>query len=701
MDRARESAIDVAPLTVARLGRALRRPPRYLVGRAIEAARHRTLRPWSRVYPRLLTDRALLGVLGARDVDELWRVLASQPFFIAEADRARYLSGVIASRDEIVRRADAALRHEFDLLGSGPRQLGTPLPWHTDFKTGRQWPLAYCRDIEYNELDRPSDVKVPWELSRCQHFTSLGQAYWFTGDERYAAEFVAETTDWIETNPFSIGINWACAMDVALRAVSWIWGFSFFAGADACRDRRFRSRFLRALYLHGEFIVRHLEKADLNGNHYLCDGVGLVFLGCFFDRARAARRWLGLGRSIVEDEIFVQTTADGVDFELSTAYHRLVLEAFLTAYLLLERRGAAPRRECWTRLERMCEFVAAYTKPDGLTPLVGDADDGRIQILGTQRTNDHRYLLSSAAIVFNRGDFKSAAGHCWEETSWLLGPDAPDRFARIADGKAPASAPFPGGGFYVLRTPHAHLFIDCGEVGFGGRGGHGHNDILSFELYLNGFNVVTDCGAYLYTASREWRNRFRSTAFHNTVQVDGEELNRFVAPDALWQLRDDARPVDPVMRSSDAVVCFRGGHRGYERLTPPVSHTRFIVADARDPQVLIEDRVSGEGQHELVWRFHFDPSLDAEVDGDAVRLSHDGRVAWFMPLPGGVTSSLALEDGWVSPGYGVKLPAKVGVCAATVPIPVTASFIFAARRLSRDERLDVARRLAASFLVSK
>ena len=41
-----------------------------------------------------------------------------------------------------------------------------------------------------------------------------------------------------------------------------------------------------------------------------------------------------------------------------------------------------------------------------------------------------------------------------------------------------------------------------------GRGGHGHNDILSFELWLDGMNLVTDCGAYLYTASREWRNRF-------------------------------------------------------------------------------------------------------------------------------------------------------------------------------------------------
>src|SRR6185295_13037651 len=121
MDRARESVVVVAPLTVARLRRALRRPPRYLVRRAIEAARHRTLRPWSRVYPRLLTERALLVLLGADDVDQLWAALAAQPFFIADDDRGRYASGPgsfvaqdRAFRDEVVRRADAVLRHEFD-----------------------------------------------------------------------------------------------------------------------------------------------------------------------------------------------------------------------------------------------------------------------------------------------------------------------------------------------------------------------------------------------------------------------------------------------------------------------------------------------------------------------------------------------------------------------------------------------------------
>src|SRR6185369_5072558 len=211
----------------------------------------------------------------------------------------------------------------------------------------------------------------------------------------------------------------------------------------------------------------------------------------------------------------------------------------------------------------------------------------------------------------------------------------------------------------VLRSRFAHVVVDCGAVGFGNRGGHGHNDILSFELFLNGFNVVTDCGAYLYTASREWRNRFRGTAFHNTVQVDDEELNRFLGPDALWQLHYDAVPVEPVMRQAEGVDCFHGGHRGYERLPDPVGHTRTITVDAHEPRVLVCDRITGRTEHQLVWRFHLDPKVAASRDGYDVRLTHGKAAVWLLPSAAAPRLELSLEAGWVSPSYGVKIPTTV------------------------------------------
>jgi len=668
----------------ARAKRALRKSPRYLAARGVDAIRSRAQRPLSAIVPKLVTARTLMREAGAVNIDQLWESLAARPLFFSPADRTswtdvfrREYAGAV---DRIIADADRSLRHEFDLLGSGPIALGEHIPWLTDFKTGKLWPLQYCRHIEYNELDRPTDVKVPWELSRCQHFARLGEAYWLTGDDRYAREFTTEVRAWIDANPYAWSVNWACAMDVALRAVSWIWGFYFFAEADACRSREFRALFLRSLYLHGQFVSTNLERSDVNGNHYLCDGVGLVFLGCFFAATPRGRKWRAVGRDLVVSEIFNQVTPDGVDFEQSTAYHRLVLEAFMTSYLLLEKHGETIPADAWSRLERMCEYVEAYTKPNGLAPLIGDADDGRIQMLGTQPIGDHRYLLSNAAVRFNRPCFKSSAGCFGDESFWTFGPDGLSRFRAIGAldrPEPPTSVAFPDGGVYILRSRDAHVVIDCAEVGMRGRGGHGHNDILSFELFLNGMNVVSDCGAYLYTASREWRNAFRSTAFHNGLQVDGEEVNRFISPDALWQLQYDAHPVDPTITRGLHVDRFRGSHDGYARLTPSVTHTRECVLDREHPRVLVRDSLTGSGSHMLTWRFHLDPAVTPERDGENVRLRNGARDVWLIPTQPAPGMALEIADGWVSPSYGVKLPTKVLVWQTRVPVPVTVSFLFA------------------------
>jgi uncharacterized heparinase superfamily protein len=665
------------------LGRkALRRPPRYVAARLLRELRIQAERPWSRLRPAMLSERRLLRLLGAPSIDAAWSALAARPFLVDAAGLGEwgraYESAFPTGKGAVLEAAEAILRHEFDLLGSGPVQLGPRLPWHEDFKTGRRWPLRYWRSLDVYDLDRPSDVKVPWELSRCQHFPLLGQAYWLSGDERFAQEFVAEVESWIEDNPFAYGVNWACAMDVALRAISWIWGFHFFATSEACRGREFRTRFLRALWLHGEFLAGHLERGDVNGNHYLTDGVGLVFLGVVFGATGRAAGWLGRGQRIVVDEIQAQVTDDGVDFEQSTSYHRLVLEAFATAYLVLRKAGHRVPDAAWRRLERMCDFVAAYTKPDGLAPLIGDADDGRIQKLGLQPIGDHRYLLAVGAVLFERADLKQASGRFWEEAFWLLGPEAGSTYAALprVDG-APVSRAFPSGGFYVMRAPGTHLIVDCGDLGLRGQGGHGHNDILSFELSLGGMNVVTDCGAYLYSASREWRDRFRSTAFHNAVEVDGQELNRFIAPGEMWRLHYDAVPGEVAWRSSDERDVFRGSHRGYARLAPPVAHVREIVLEKRTPRVIVRDTLEGSGTHRLVWRFHLDPAIRAAVHGSGVRLAGASAEAWLEVLDAPPDLAVRLAPGWVSPRYGVKVPTSVIVLEGAVRLPTACCLAFA------------------------
>ena len=209
-------------------------------------------------------------------------------------------------------------------------------------------------------------------------------------------------------------------MDVALRAVSWIWGFHFFARLGGLpRSRDFAAAFLRALFMHGEFVVnapresrRQRQPLPVRRRRPRLPRLLLPA------RRRSGRAVAGARpRPSSCTEIFKQIDADGVDFEQSTAYHRLVLEAFLTSYLLLaQARRARCRQRAGSGSSACASSSQAYTKPDGRAPLIGDADDGRIQILGTQAIGDHRYLLSNAAVLFGRGDFKAAAGRCWDET---------------------------------------------------------------------------------------------------------------------------------------------------------------------------------------------------------------------------------------------------------------------------------------------
>ncbi len=190
-----------------------------------------------------------------------------------------------------------------------------------------------------------------------------------------------------------------------------------------------------------------------------------------------------------------------------------------------------------------------------------------------------------------------------------------------APAAAVESKAFHDGGFYVLRTDRAHVIVDCGEVGMHGRGGHGHSDITSLEVWLDGMNLVTDCGAYLYTASREWRNRFRSTAFHNVVAgrwrgVEPADLSR----PSLAAARRCAAARRRVAMGAIARTTSAARHDGYARLDPPVLVTREVLLVKDGPDVLVRDSIDGRGSRELVWRFHLDPAVGAAIDGRDVRL---------------------------------------------------------------------------------
>ena len=592
--------------------------------------------------------------------------IVSGRFFVELRDAelwAAYRSQFDAEIRTVIEDAETICLHAFDLLGSGLTCWGNPIDWHIDPVSNYRWPKKFFFELK-RQGNSPArgDVKVPWELSRMQHLPTLGQAYRLTKNERYAREIVDQITHWWDTNPCPYGVNWTCAMDVAIRIVNIIWAYLLIEDASTVTGA-FRTRLAAATFQHAQFVLFNLEygiRDDgiiTNGNHYLTNIVGLLHLGLVCPEFPMAETWRRVGLSALVEEMERQVYPDGVDFESSIAYHRLVLELFLAGALLCRVHGVSLPDRFWKRLERMFEFVLWVTRPDGKVPQVGDADDGRLYILSDYSTwdrNDFRYLLAIGAVLFQRRDMKTAAGAFSEEAFWLLGPSGIAAFEALKhDGTELGSKGFQDSGFYVMRMGNKYLLACCG-----GRGNHKHNDLLSFELYADDKAFIVDPGSYVYTRSPTWRNLFRSTRYHNTVVIDAQEQNRFEAT-RLFEMSADATVIVHAWLSTPDVDWLDVEHTGYTRLTCPVQHRRIFQFNKRPGTWKITDVLTGAGEHTADWFLHFDQGIELEPVGEGMFRTRCEGTNLVLVARSEIPLICSIEDGWISRRYGHKLPARL------------------------------------------
>jgi len=662
------------------------------------------------VRPLKISDDELQKVLvngvTVAQLPGLWRSTFSNRFFVCSEDKNERVALLRQISSEasalIVAEADRICEHTFDLLGSGPMPLGERIDWHVDFKTGHRWnPKTYCKRIRPAPYPGGYDIKVPWELSRCEHFVRLGQAYWITGDEKYAREFVAEVEDWIASNPWPWGVNWACTMDVAIRAVNWLWGLAFFLDSPTVTDE-FLVKLARTLLIHGRHIMNNLEgsrESRYTSNHYLSNLVGLIYLGICCLYFKEAQQWLELGTSELWNEMSKQVYPDGVDYEGSIPYHRLVTEMCFFGVLLCQRAGITVPEDVLKRLKHMFEFVMCYLKPNGLAPQFGDADDGRLVKLATSTDEppepwldrksyeilDHRYLLGLGAVFFDRSDFATAAGRLHEDVVWVFGPEGVDKFRALHEHSQCSgleelrSRAFTQGGIFLMRDGDLYLAIDAGP-----NRGHAHNDALSFELVAAGVTFLVDPGTYVYTSDQHSRHWFRRTAAHNTVVVDGQEMNH-IWPGRVFEVCDDAQVAIHEWHSNEQYDLFDGEHSGYRRLAEPVIHRRQVFFDKTLGFWVIRDLMLGEGEHSCEFWLHFIPAVQLREGANLALWAHvsgsDTKLLMVMPL-NSRQLRLDLEPSWVSPSYGIRKRAPVACYSKRVKAP--AEFGFALIPLRED-----------------
>jgi uncharacterized heparinase superfamily protein len=552
--------------------------------------------------------------------------------------------------DEMLADAQGVLENKFGAFGLGATNLGESIHWQRDFSSGKIWPLKPLSASELLDVGNSSDIKVVWEVNRFHQVWWLGKAYWATQSEEYARKFGELVEDWIQKNPVGRGPNWSIAMEVALRACNLIAGYYFFCDSKSLSGE-FWLKFLKSLYAHARFVETHLEYAKRNGNHLLADVVGMLMLGVFFRSAPFGARWTKWAGKALQEEMETQVYPDGVNYEKSIGYHRLVLELLYTAAILCQKNRIPLEDRFLNRLEKMFDFVQAYTRPDGSAPVVGDADDARLfQFSAREDFNDHRHALSIGALLFDRADFRASVDRFTQDALWLFGGEGFEKYQRLQAAKLPAqSASFADGGYYIMRGDQLHAFIDVGDIGMHGRGGHGHNDTFSFELWCDGSPLIVDSGTYTYSADVYLRNEFRRTQAHNALVVDKTEIAEF---SGLWSIRaDETRPRILNWRTDENADILEAEHFAYFGLPSRMTHRRKFELTKHPCSLAITDALQGSGSHLLESYLHFAPGVSVELGGPQKAIARNENGRYIVTVSRG---EFSVDETWYSRSYGVK-----------------------------------------------
>ena len=562
--------------------------------------------------------------------------------------------------ERILRSAEALTTEGVEMLGQPVRIVSGDIDWQADPVTGkRPWPVSAFDEAA--AISFPSvDVKYVWEVNRHQFLFILGRAFWLTDDPRYAHTICTLIKDWIDKNPIGLGVNWCSHLEVAMRAISWLWTMPLLLSWREL-DEDFLRLWLRSIAQHYYHLSKNLSTFTDPTNHLIGETTALWMLSLCLSELPDAENQAERSLGILMEELERQTTSDGVNKEQATGYHRFVLDFYLQIIVLSVRVGQPITSTATQRVEAMLDYTDALAGKHGSAPMIGDSDDARGIPLPELVGWDFRDLLPTGAVLFNRSDWKrqSKKGVA-EPMIWLLGPAAIDSYDEL-EVRSPVqvSRVFVEGGYCFFDSDDAELIFDVGPLGLWPNASHGHADSLNILIRVNGKFLLTDPGTGAYFGAKNVRDEFRRTSAHNTLtvdQIDQADIYgtfKWVNPMQVkllgWFIGEEF---------GFAIAM----HDGYARLRESVIHYRSVLSLPSSEWIVI-DYLEGRGEHVFTRHFHFPPGTQLQrVEKSGIRAldpaSGDGLQFIFPELGSLNTTQVHIDDdGLWSERYGCRMSA--------------------------------------------
>lgn len=403
---------------------------------------------------------------------------------------------------------------------------------HTFFvHKGYQPSYNYGKDINW-QFWPIQDNELRWQLHRHKWFTPMGKAYRLSGDEKYAKEWVYQYMDWIKKNPLTEvqpeNFELGSAGEVKNNAENVRFAWRPLEVSNRLQDQTLQFLlFINSSYFTPDFLTEFLvnyhrhasylsDNYSAQGNHLLFESQRMVYAGVFFPEFKEASSWRESGIHILNREITKQVYPDGGQYELDPHYHLAAINIFCKALRMASFNGFRQEFPVGyiNTIKHMIEFYSNICFPDYTNPCFSDAKLGKFE-----------------AELRNYKDWLEIFPDC----DWI-------RYY-ATEGREGSPLPYLShgaltSGFFTFRNGWRKnatvMVVKAGPKGEW----HCQPDNGTFELWFNGRNLFPDSGAFVYAGDDEvmkLRNWFRQTQVHNTLTLNGQNLETTQSVTKLWK----------------------------------------------------------------------------------------------------------------------------------------------------------------------
>jgi hypothetical protein len=564
---------------------------------------------------------------------------------------------------------NAVLRGEYTALGvewpvRDPADLFPDWVWRLDPVTRKLWPGSetFCFDIEYRHRREIGDIKYVWEFNRLQFLQPLSMAVALWSDKRALHALETAILHWSQANPPFRGICWNSGIELGLRACSLLFAASLCA--EHLRPAVYNC-IRTVLVAHLFWLGRFPSRFSSANNHIVAEVMGEYLIATAVPEVPQADSIVQRAQETLEQEAGIQILEDGTGAEQSPTYGAFTAEMLLICAFV----GHAVRRPLGTivdeRLAAFAQFIGWMSNCHGRVPSIGDDDEGRV--LTRCGAIETCYPASIAAAI--AGYLKVPAfGPLSTDVSEIR--DAVFASPKYSTQPLIGTKSFEKGGYTVIAERSAsklmRLVMDHGPLGYLSIAAHGHADANAITLSLDNEDILVDAGTFLYHAGGEWRDWFRSTPAHSTLNLEGTSQSIIAGP-FNWSHKANARRI---RLQEGACWCVVGQHDGY-RNRFGVDHQREIRS--REHGIEIVDRLLPESSSipaEVV--FQFASGINVVEQGTRVLVSRVGLPLLLIEFSERGEIAVAVGEGpsrggWVSPHFGLKIAAARLVWRGIVP----------------------------------